>query len=217
MAGDDGRDLVCRGVGIGLCPAIGKYGRTAIGEIRRRKTRRKRQRRHRVALQRRELLVNALGRLIVGALPADRNQERQLPERLCEFLLGAQQQREMSCGGAAGVSHIDVRIGAIGDQRVGMLDHFRCHIGMQVEADHERQVVADHLADTRDNFAFAVVEMLGHHRPVQIEINAIDRAGVPDAVDDDLGDALIRILGDVCRRARGTPDGRHQLPALLLR
>ena len=35
----------------------------------------------------------------------------------------SQQQREMLGGGAAGVGHVDMRIGAIGDQRVGMLDH----------------------------------------------------------------------------------------------
>ena len=83
---NDVRDGIGRGVGIFLRPAIGEHARPAMGKIGRRKARRKRQRRHRIVLQRRELPVNALGRLVVGALPADRNQERQLPERLCEFL-----------------------------------------------------------------------------------------------------------------------------------
>ena len=95
-------------------------------------------------------------------------------------------------GGAAGVGHVDMRIGAIGDQRVGMLDHFRRDIGVQVEADHQRQVLADHLAHAREDFAFAVVEMLGDHRAVQIEIDGVERAGGCDAVDHHLDDALDR-------------------------
>ena len=83
----------------------------------------------------------------------------------------------MLARGAAGVGHVDMRIGAIGDQRVGMLHHLRRHIGVQIEADHQRQVLADHLAHARQNFAFAVVEMLGDHRAVQIEIDGIERPG----------------------------------------
>ena len=52
-----------------------------------------------------------------------------------------------------------MRIGAIGNQRVGVFDHLRRHIGVQVEADHQSQVLADRLAHARQDFAFAVVEM----------------------------------------------------------
>ena len=82
-----------------------------------------------------------------------------MPERFCEALLRAQQQREMVCSGSAGVGHVDMRIGAIGNQRVGVFDHLRRHIGVQVEADHQSQVLADRLAHARQDFAFAVVEM----------------------------------------------------------
>ena len=85
VADNDVRDGIGRGIGIGLGHAIGEHARPAIGEIGGRKARRKGQRRHRFVLQRRQLVVDAFGRLVVGALPADRNQERQLPERLCEF------------------------------------------------------------------------------------------------------------------------------------
>ena len=161
-------------------PAIGEYARPAIGEIGGRKARRKRQRRHRVVLQRRELLVNAFGRLVVGALPADRDQERQLPERLCEFLPRcSSSSARCSRAGAAGVGHVDMRIGAVGDQRVRMLHHFGRHIGVQIEADHQRQILADHLAHAREDFAFAIVEMFRHHRAVQVEIDGVERAGRP--------------------------------------
>ena len=102
-----------------------------------------------------------------------------MPERLCEFLLRLQQQREMAGGGAAGVGHVDMRIGAIGDQRVRVFDHLGRDIGVQIEADHQRQILADHLAHARQNFAFAVVEMFRDHGAVQVEIDGVERARRP--------------------------------------
>ena len=123
----------------------------------------------------------------------------------------------MLCRGAAGIGHVDMRIGAVGDQCVGMLDHLRRHIGVQIEADHQRQILADHLAHPRQNFAFAVVEMFGHHGAVQIEIDGVERPGGFDAVDHHLDDALIGILGDMRRRTGAAGDRRNQLPAIGLR
>ena len=137
-----------------------------------------------------------------------------MPERFCEFVSGLQQQRQMFRGGAAGVGHVDMRIGAVGDQRIGVFDHLRRDIGMQVEADHQRQILADHLAHARENFAFAVVEMLGDHGAVQVEIDRIEPARRLDAVDQDLGDALVGIFGHMRRRAGGSEDRRYQLPAI---
>src|SRR6187200_3252811 len=79
----------------------------------------------------------------------------------------------MSRAGAPRVGHIDVGIGAVGDQRIGMFDHFRRDIGVEIEARHQRQILADHLAYAGEDFAFAVVEMLGDHRAMQVEIDAI--------------------------------------------
>ena len=85
---------------------------------------------------------------------------------------------------------------------------------MQVEADDQRHILADHLAHARQNFAFAVVEMLGHHRAVQIEIDRIERAGGRDAVDHHFGDALEGIPGDMGARDWRGGDRRHQFPAI---
>ena len=126
------------GIRIGLRPAVGKHARPAIPEVRRWETRRKRQRRHRVTLQRRKLLVNALGRLVVGALPGDRDQERQLSERFCKTLPRLRHQREVSCTGAAGVGHVDVRVGTVGNESIRMLHHLGRDIGMEVEAHDQR-------------------------------------------------------------------------------
>ena len=95
-----------------------------------------------------------------------------------------------------------------------MLYHFGGHVGVQIEADDERQILADHLAHPRQNFAFAVVVMFGHHRAVQVEIDGIEGAGVGDAVDHLIHDAFECILRDMRRWAGGSRDRRDQLPAI---
>ena len=47
---------------------------------------------------------------------------RDLPERFGEGLLGLEHQREMLGAGAARGGHVDVRIGAVGDHRIGEID-----------------------------------------------------------------------------------------------
>ncbi|OIQ71875.1 hypothetical protein GALL_465060 [mine drainage metagenome] len=213
MTFDQSGKLVRRGIGIGLRLAIGEHARSAVIKIGRRKSRAERQRRHRLALQRRQFLVDAFGRLIAGALPADRNQERQLPERLCQFSLCALQQRDVARRGAASVGHIDMGIGAVGNERICILNHLGRDVGMQVEADHQRQVVSNHLAHAPQDFTFAVVEMLGHHGAVQIQIHSIDPAGILDAVHHHPGDTLIGVFRHMGRGTGGAEDCRHQFPA----
>ena len=104
--------------------------------------------------------------------------------------------------GAAGVGHVDMRVGAIGDQCIRMLDHLRTDVGVQIETGHQRHVLADQLAHAREDLALSIVEMLCHHRPVQIEIDAVNRAGRRDTVEQHRNDALEGVFGDV-RRRRG--------------
>ena len=44
-----------------------------------------------------------------------------MTEGLFEMPALTQQERQMTRGGAAGVGHVDMRIGAIGNQRVGVI------------------------------------------------------------------------------------------------
>ena len=137
-----------------------------------------------------------------------------MPESFCEARLGLQHQREMFGAGPSRIGHVDVRVGAVGNECIRMFHHFRRHIGMQIEARHQRQIPADHFAHARQNLAFAVVEMLGYHRAMQIEIDRIERAGGRNAIDHYLDDALKRILGDMGGGGGATGDGRHHLPAI---
>ncbi len=217
MADDQIGDRIGGGIGIALRAAIGEHARPAIDEIGGGKARCKGQRRDSVALERGELRVDALGGLVVGALPADRDQERQLSERFRKPLPGFEQQREMARRGAAGRGHVDMRIGAVGDERICVVHHRGRHVGVQVEADDERQIGSDQLAHAGENFTFAVVEMFGDHGAVQVEIDSIEPTGAGDAVHHHLDDALEGILGDMRRGARAAGNRRHHLPAIGLR
>ena len=70
---------------------------------------------------------------------------------------------------------------------------------MQVEARHHRHVRADHLAHAAQDLALTVVVMLGHHRAVQVEIDAVDAAGRAQPRDQVADDPLERVLGHRCR------------------
>ncbi len=70
-----------------------------------------------------------------------------------------------------------MRIGAIRNQRVAVLHHRLRHVGVQIEAGDDRNAISHLLADARQELALAVVEMLGHHRAMEVEVNPVDRAG----------------------------------------
>ncbi|MGY4307689.1 hypothetical protein ACVIJ6_004932 [Bradyrhizobium sp. USDA 4369] len=80
-----------------------------------------------------------------------------------------------------------------------------------------RHVGTDHPAHAGEDFALAIIEMLAHHGAVQIEIDAVERAGGLDAVDHRCGDALERLLGDMRRGAGRAGDGGNDVPAIGVR
>ena len=49
---------------------------------------------------------------------------------------------------------------------------------MQVETRHDRYVRTNYTPHAREDLAFTIVQVLGDHRSVQIEIHAIDRSGL---------------------------------------
>jgi hypothetical protein len=76
---------------------------------------------------------------------------------------------------------------------------------MQVEARHHRNVCTDCCAHATEDLAFAIVVLFGHHRAVQIEVDAVHRPGRLKARDYLAHDSLEGIARDVRRRARRRP------------
>ena len=76
---------------------------------------------------------------------------------------------------------------------------------MQVEARDDGHARTDDLAHAREQLAFAIVEMFGDHRAVQVEIDAVDRPQRGQAREHVADDSLEGIARDVRGGRRGTP------------
>ena len=145
----------------------------------------------------------------------ERDQEVDLAVGLVERPALAQQPVEQRRGAAAGRGHVDMRIGAVADHCAGVRDHRRGHVGVVVEARYDRHPVADQGADAAQQFALAIVVMLGHHRAVQVEIDAVDfslRRRAP-ARSSSIAPAhvLIGVALDIGGGRRRAPAQRHDL------
>ena len=140
--------------------------RATFGKVRGRKAHAKTEHATGLGFQRHHLVVQFLGRGHPGALRVERNQKRQATRlhralATCTKMLAQQHGRPLT-----GVGHVDVGVGAVGHQAIGQLQHALGHVGMQVQAGHDRHLRAHHGADARDEFTFAVVGIFGHSRAV---------------------------------------------------
>ena len=70
-----------------------------------------------------------------------------------------------------------MRVASIRDESVGALQHRARDVAVQVEARDDRNAVPDDAPHAREQLAFAIVEMLGNHRAVQIEVDTVDGSG----------------------------------------
>ena len=110
-----------------------------------------------------------------------------------------------------GFAHVGVGIVPVNVDQVGMRDHLRRHICVQIEADRDRQIGSDLRPDPPKQLPFPVLGMLTDHRAVQVEIDAVDLTGRRQALQHQGTDPLERILGHMRRRRRGTPAQRMQV------
>ncbi|MNV48711.1 hypothetical protein D3C71_1406330 [compost metagenome] len=124
---------------------------------------------------------------------------------------GQQQARRLF----AGIRHVHMRIGAKGDQRIGLLQHLRGDVGVQVQAGHDGHVRPHDLAHPRQQFAFAIVQVFGDHRAVQVQVDSVVAAR-PRGIQDFAGNTFKRVARDVGRGACSGPDhGMHAMPLRL--
>ena len=146
------------------------------------------------------------------ALAGQRDEEIDLAERLCPRLATGDPLLQQAHRLGAGGTHVDVRVGAKRHHGIAAVDHRLGEVAVRINADGERNV-ADDGADTAQQFAFHVREAIGHRGPVQVEIDAVERAGIEGAGQlcaDQAGDALERLVLHGAGRAGEAPGQRHQ-------
>jgi hypothetical protein len=98
---------------------------------------------------------------------------------------------------------VDVGVGLIADQGVGVLRHGRRDIGVVVRFRHDRQVLTQSGAEAPQDFAVGVEVTRRHHRPVERQEQAVGRP--PTTSLDDLPDDLVdhRVVDGPGRRGPG--------------
>ena len=103
-----------------------------------------------------------------------------------------------------------MRIGAIGHQRIGGLQHSGGDIGVQVQAGDDGDARAHDSAQRRQQPAFTVIVVAAHHGAVQVQIDGVE-VPVVGSGDDLAGNALERVLFDMRRRRGAGPQDRDQV------
>ena len=151
------------------------------------------------------------GATVIGAL-----QHRGLHQQAARLLAALQCVLDQLRGLYRALVAVDMRIGAVAHQRVGVARHaFGC-VGVQVERRHDRHVRSHDAAQRLQQRALGIVLGLAHHRAVQRQAHRIDVA-VARGIEDAPADMLPRFARE---RARGNRVGRdppYRRPAVQLR
>ena len=127
-----------------------------------------------------------------------------------------QQPVEVPGGAPSGVGHVDVRIRTVAEEGVGVLDHLRCHVGVEVERSNDGCLATDQRTHPAQQLALAVLEVLGHHRPVQAEVHRVHGPRGSQAIENESRDVLVGVLGDVgAGRCRAPGGGEQTVPRTL--
>jgi hypothetical protein len=99
-------------------------------DIRRRKARIEGEAEQRIALASGQAAVDRLCRLNERALPHARDEEWDRPKRLGRLPLFSHEELQQHRCARAGLGHVDMRIGAVGNQKIGHRHHLRRDIGV---------------------------------------------------------------------------------------
>ncbi len=115
--------------------AVAPQHRPAFGKVGGREAGREGQRQQPfvVVLEPREFLVERAGRIEARAHRVDGNQEGQAARHANRLRGRGGQALQQVQRAFAGLGHVDVWVAAVGDQQVGVAQHARRHVGVQVE------------------------------------------------------------------------------------
>ena len=173
---------------------------------------------HVASLQGLESPDDRSGRLGLRALGGDRRKKRDLAVRLETGPAPLQELKQVPRRPLPGHRPVDVRIGPIGDERIRESHHRIRDVGVIVEAGDDRHVGSDRRAHPPQQLALAILDVLGDHGAVKVEVNGVERFGCLEVVDQPSGDRLEGAPGDVAAWHRRAEQHGHQLvPAVASR
>ncbi len=153
----------------------------AFGKIGHGKARRERQRDVVLVLEPPEHRIQASRRLEHRALRRQSGEKIQRSQGFLGRATAGERAIEQARGPLAGHRHVHMRIRPVRDQSVAAVDHCASHVGVKIEARDDGDPRSDDVAHAPENLAFTIVEMLGHHRAMQVEVDAVDSTRVGEA------------------------------------
>ena len=81
-----------------------------------------------------------------------------------------------------GNRHIKMRVGSINRHRVAAVDHLRGNIGMQIQADDDRNFRSNQLTYPSQQLALTILVVFDHHCAMQVQVNRVRRTGFTQRV-----------------------------------
>ena len=108
---------------------------------------------------------------------------------------------------------VDMGIGPVGDQRIGVVGHQLCHRRMQIEHHDDRNIGSDALAQARQQLALAVIRAFRRHRTVEMQQHAVDARG---GIDDLAGEEVEGGIGDAAGRVGAGHQRMDEAPTELV-
>ncbi len=174
-----GNELGQQGFGGPLCgalrAAVGHHRGTRLGDVGEWESAGQPERRDLAVDQLGEAPVQPAGRLVQGAAPIERNEEIGTPQGLVPTGSAGDQCVQVVRSARSGQSHIHMRIGAVDVQRVRVRQHCGRDVGMQIQAGDHRHRRAHRRPHAAQNLPVPVLQVLAHHRPVQVQVYAVHR------------------------------------------
>ena len=137
----------------------------------------------------------------------DGNEKRQSCDRKMDRILRADHVQQHLGGSSPRIRHIDVRVGPVASDHIGQHEHLGGHVCVRIHRYRNLHVRADQGADTLQQFAFSVVDMLRDHRAVEIKIDRVESGGF-DRFNDLAGDPFVGLGSHMRRSTCASPDDR---------
>ncbi len=124
---------------------------------------------------------------------------------------------EEALGGLpAALRHVHVRIGLVTVQESRVTDHGRGDVGVEVQGHRHRQGRSGRAAHRGQQITLTVIQVLGHHGPVQIEQDPVEGTGRLQVGQHPVLHRLVDILSHPAGRRGGCGHRRQEGESTLL-
>lgn len=133
---------------------------------------------------------------IAGLLDGDGDGQWRGGERHNGFAMAAEDSADEAGGFGAAGALIEVRVGAVGDDGGGAVDHLLGDVGVEIERDDDGEPVAQAGAEAAEDFAIGIAVGFADGGAVEGDEKGVERAHGIEGADEGVGNAFEVFGGD---------------------